>query len=226
MPTDKPRVTITVSKEKLVELEDYRFENKFKNQTQAILSLIDKGLSDFESEIEKAPSMPDEGKKVAEDYLSLDHWGKRVVRSVIDEEKARCESEAARPAPEVDMVYYIVPAFLTAMSAGTGQPSGSEYPDNYRLTKEPPRGTSYIAHVSGDSMAPTYHDGDLVFVHGCEEIPAGRVGVFFMDGQQWVKELGDDVLLSHNPAYPPRPMTEGIRCQGLVLGVCDESYFE
>ena len=47
-----------------------------------------------------------------------------------------------------------------------------------------------------------------------------------MDGQQWVKELGEGVLLSHNPDYEPRPMTEGIRCQGRVLGVCDDTYFE
>ena len=36
---------------------------------------------------------------------------------------------------------------------------------------------------------------------------------------------GDGVMISHNTNYPPRPMTEDIRCQGLVLGVCDESYF-
>ena len=34
------------------------------------------------------------------------------------------------------------------------------------------------------------------------------------------------MLISHNPGYAPRAMTEDIRCQGLVLGVCDESYFE
>ena len=47
-----------------------------------------------------------------------------------------------------------------------------------------------------------------------------------MDGQQWVKKLGDGVLLPHNPEYELRPMTEDIRCPCLVLGVCDESYFE
>ena len=46
------------------------------------------------------------------------------------------------------------------------------------------------------------------------------------DGHRIVKELGEGVLLSHNPKYEPRPMTEDIRCQGRVLGVCDESYLE
>ena len=75
-------------------------------------------------------------------------------------------------------------------------------------------------------MEPTYHDSDLVFVHATEEIPVGHIGAFYMAGQQWIKELGDGVLISHNPGYDPIPMRDDIRCQGLVLGVCDESYFE
>lgn len=50
MPTDKPRVTFAIDEEKLAKLESYRYDNKIKNQTQAILSLIDKGLSLIESE--------------------------------------------------------------------------------------------------------------------------------------------------------------------------------
>ncbi len=47
MPTEKPRVTITVSKEQLEEIEAYRFGNKMKNQTQAILSLVRLGLDEL-----------------------------------------------------------------------------------------------------------------------------------------------------------------------------------
>ncbi len=90
-----------------------------------------------------------------------------------------------------------------------------------------PRGTSCIATVGGESMEPTFHNGDKLFIHTCNDIPIGKIGVFYMDGQMWVKERGDGVLISHNPdpQYFPRPMTEDTRCQGLVLGVCDESYF-
>lgn len=96
------------------------------------------------------------------------------------------------------------------------------------MKKRPPRGTSFIARVNGNSMEPDYHEGDLVFVHATVEIRIGQIGAFFMDGQLWIKELGNGVLISHNPdpQYAPRPFTEDIKCQGLVLGVCDESYFE
>ena len=47
VPTQKPRVTITVDEDQLNEIEDYRFKNRMKNQTQAILSLIEKGLDEL-----------------------------------------------------------------------------------------------------------------------------------------------------------------------------------
>lgn len=173
------------------------------------------------------PLYSSEAEKLARDYDALDDHGQRMVRLVINEEKARCaELAQAAPAREPDeTVYYITSWFYRPMSAGTGEQAGDEQPENLRLIKEPPRGTSYVAPVHGDSMEPTYHSGDKLFIHACEEIEPGQIGVFYMDGQQWVKELGDGELISHNPDYPPRPMTEDIRCQGLVLGVCDDSYF-
>lgn len=181
----------------------------------------------FRHQIKKSPLYSSEAEKLAQDYDGLDRHGKKAVRAVADVEKARCAEQAqAAPARESDeTVYYITSWFYRPMSAGTGEQAGDEQPENLRLTKEPPRGTSYVAPISGDSMEPTYHDGDKLFVHACEEIEPGQIGVFYMDGKQWVKELGEGILISHNPAYPPRPMTEDIRCQGLVLGVCDDSYF-
>lgn len=50
MPTEKPRVTITMTEEQLAQIENYRYGNKMKNQTQAILSLIEKGMDILEAE--------------------------------------------------------------------------------------------------------------------------------------------------------------------------------
>lgn len=50
MPTEKPRITITMSEEQLGQIEDYKFGNKMKNQTQAILSLIEKGMESLDAE--------------------------------------------------------------------------------------------------------------------------------------------------------------------------------
>lgn len=171
----------------------------------------------------------EESLKLAKDFDALDAHGKQVLRLVSNEEMLRCRAQQAKQnAEEIDeekTLYYIVPGYSVPMSAGTGQPGGDEFPENYKLLREPPRGTSFIAPVSGNSMEPSYYDGQLVFVHATENIPVGKVGAFWMDGKQWIKELGDGVLISHNPAYEPRPMTDDIRCQGLVLGTCDKNYF-
>lgn len=51
MPTKKPRITITVYDATDKMLEDYQYSGRHKNRTQAILSLIYKGL---ESELSSA----------------------------------------------------------------------------------------------------------------------------------------------------------------------------
>lgn len=167
-------------------------------------------------------------------YRALDGYGKDMVDTVLDKEATRCTAQKARAARQsteeshemgAESALYYFPMYDSPMSAGTGLLAGQEPPKTTPLVKEPPHDASYIAPVSGDSMEPTYSDGDLLFIQATPEIEVGQVGVFFMDGQQWVKELGRGRLISHNRAYAPIPMTEDIVCQGLVLGVCDESYF-
>lgn len=186
-------------------------------------------LKDLDDGIESSDTLSKEERSHIKKYRSLDQYGKEAVDSILDVECRRCKAaeETKTPLPEEErVVRFSIPGFSLPMSAGTGEEAGQEYPENYTLVKEPPRGTSYIARVSGHSMEPTFNDGNLLFVHACDEIPVGKIGAFFMDGQQWIKELGDGALISHNPEYAPRLMTEDIRCQGLVLGVCDESYIE
>lgn len=187
---------------------------------------------------------PHEMEHLVKKYRLLDPYGKEAVDGVLDVESRRCEaarkeqmeqasetlrksreqSEAAEEIAPEDI--YSIPLYSLPMSAGTGQEAGQEYPEDFLLKKRPPRGTSFIARVSGNSMEPTYHNGDLVFIHATVDIRPSQTGAFLMDGQLWIKELGDGILISHNPDYEPRQFTEDIRCQGLVLGVCDESYFE
>lgn len=58
MPTKNPRVTFTLDQETLNRIDDFRFSAKSKNQTQAILRLLDAGLSAFETETKKSPHQP------------------------------------------------------------------------------------------------------------------------------------------------------------------------
>lgn len=189
--------------------------------------------------IDEVTATPYEMEHLVKKYRVLDEHGKEMVDGALEIEYKRylaAEAEKRRQVALVtqtktdmeaaaESVYYVLPMYYNPSSAGYGEEAGQDRPENVRLIKEPPRGTSYIAPVSGDSMEPTYHDGDLVFVDAQQSPERGEVGIFYMDGQQWIKELGDGVLISRNPAYKPRTMMEDIRCQGRVLGVCDNSYF-
>lgn len=44
MPTKNPRVSFALTDELLREIDEYRYTNRIKNQTQAIISLINRGL--------------------------------------------------------------------------------------------------------------------------------------------------------------------------------------
>ena len=47
MSTEKPRFTVTVSDEMKKSIEDFFHSRKFKNQSQAVNQLIERGLSTY-----------------------------------------------------------------------------------------------------------------------------------------------------------------------------------
>lgn len=96
MATEKPRLSISMDEKTYEKVLEYKEQKGITTQSKAIVQLMEIGIAKMEKEIEKGKTSPysEEVKKVAEDYSSLDHWGKRVVRSVIDNEKARCKEAA------------------------------------------------------------------------------------------------------------------------------------
>lgn len=84
-----------------------------------------------------------------------------------------------------------------------------------------------IITVSGDSMEPTLHDGDDLFVEHTSVIEPGEIGIFTVGGDGYVKEYQPDGLHSHNPAYPVMKFCEDdhVRCVGRVLGVVEKEQY-
>lgn len=76
----------------------------------------------------------------------------------------------------------------------------------------------FIIGVNGDSMEPTFFDGDMVYVEKCQLIETGDIGIFIIHNECYIKEAGEDGLVSHNPRYKTIPGTEEIQCVGRVLG--------
>lgn len=109
-------------------------------------------------------------------------------------------------------------------SAGTGTYLGvdSFYTIYVEDNKETQR-MMFAVPVSGNSMEPSFYDGDLLMVAD-EPVEQGDIGIFVLDGEGYVKQLGHNELISLNPEYEPIPLDESIRVSGRVIGVLDPTW--
>lgn len=227
MPTNKPRVTFALSQGQLERLEDYRIDQRIKNQSQAILSLIEKGLSDIEKSGTAFEEPPEEKRKLDElvkKYRLLDPYGKEAVDGVLDVESRRCEeerqkqaailreqweqSEAAEEiAPDAaEMLVYINPA-----AAGTPLYAESDFERLTFPADKVPRGADFGIRISGRSMEPTVMDGSIAWVRKRQEIPNEAVGIFMLNDAAvckrfFKKDNGSVQLKSDNPDFPDVPL--------------------
>ncbi len=185
----------------------------------------------FDGDSKKAPPISEEAMKLAKDYDGLDHWGQKQVRSVADIEAARMADESRRATgeaveePEDNVAYFPLRCSTQSASAGTGTYLGPEAFETIHVRdNELTRRASFSVPVSGDSMEPRYHDKDILMVEGTERIEPGEIGIFTIDGEGYVKELGNRELISLNPRYDPIPINDSIRCHGRVIGVLEPEW--
>ncbi|MBQ8416961.1 MAG: helix-turn-helix domain-containing protein [Clostridia bacterium] len=78
----------------------------------------------------------------------------------------------------------------------------------------------YALRISGNSMEPKYHDGDILLVQSGESIDVGEAGIFLLDGSGFFKIYAGDRLLSLNPDYAPILLKDfaDVQCKGRVVG--------
>lgn len=112
--------------------------------------------------------------------------------------------------------------FDTPVSAGTGQYLDDSNYIMLDVLEEPPAGAEFIVRVCGDSMEPTYKDGDKLYVNPNLEVNIGDIGIFYVNGDVYVKERAENGLVSHNEKYPKIKFNEydDIECYGQVIGIC------
>lgn len=108
------------------------------------------------------------------------------------------------------------------VSAGAGEPLiDDSYPDFIEVKKsELTENANFAVKINGKSMMPHFKDGDVVLVRSQPYVNIGEIGIFIIDGNGYIKERGDDRLISINPRYNDIYFEEeqDIRCKGLVIG--------
>ncbi|MCB2958404.1 helix-turn-helix transcriptional regulator [Streptococcus suis] len=111
------------------------------------------------------------------------------------------------------------------VSAGTGYWQEDDYDtmvDFY--ADEIPDAKDYdtVAVVVGHSMEPKIKNGDFLFIKLKDQVDLNKIGIFQVDGENYVKKLKSDHLQSLNPDYDNIPFTEDMRTIGEVVDVYRE----
>lgn len=105
-----------------------------------------------------------------------------------------------------------LPVILQKASAGYGQYVDDADIEMVYVKESVPENAGFGIHVSGDSMEPRFHNGDLVWVEKKDTLNSGEIGVFYLDGNIYIKRLeygsSSPCLKSLNRRYKPIPIKE------------------
>lgn len=113
---------------------------------------------------------------------------------------------------------------LYMVSAGTGYEL--DVGDNWDEIEVPDTPTArkadFCLTISGDSMEPRFHNGDIVLVKHCNAIDENEIGIFRIENKGYIKRYGLDRLISLNSKYDDILFSDydsqDIQCLGLVIG--------
>ena len=117
-----------------------------------------------------------------------------------------------------------IPFSLHKVSAGKGYDLNNkdDFEEKNVLETHESIKADFAIEVDGNSMHPTFSNGDIVLIQSCQSIDIGEVGIFAVNGKGFIKERGDGCLISHNPdpEFAPIIIHEGDehKCWGKVIG--------
>ena len=177
--------------------------------------------------------------RLVESFRQLDTHGQELVLLVLDKEKERVQSgelavtpkSAARilmqppvraeSAVPSGLGKRVIRLFDMPVSAGMGIDLSDESATELRIPDTvKTQDADYALRISGNSMEPKFHDGDILLVQNCDSVEVGELGIFILDGEGYFKKFDGDRLLSLNPIYAPIPLRDftDIQCAGRVIG--------
>lgn len=170
--------------------------------------------------IDKLMTVDEMEKDLLREWLSLDEASRKsfldVLRKIVAADQKRQTAASKRAA------YLLHRLSRHKVSAGLGYNLDDD--DNWQeaevVETAAVHRADFAVEVDGDSMEPDYLNGDILLVQSTPTIEVGEVGVFTLNGDGYVKELGEGELLSRNPEYDPIPIHESdsLQCWGRVIG--------
>ncbi len=192
-------------------------------------------------------TLDEEEMDMVERFRTLDARGRETVLSLIEQESTytaaprvatpvRTQHRAARVIEAQSLSDRLAAAYATSdngigrrtlplydlpVSAGPGVALDEELADEITVRDNSrTREADYALRISGNSMEPRYHDGDILLVQECEMLEFGELGIFILDGSGFFKVYGGDRLYSLNPEYGDILLKDfdDVRITGRVIG--------
>ena len=145
-------------------------------------------------DIDVFPELPSEEHRLLSLWRKADEIDQSTIWNIL-----RRYEEPGDDKKVIYIRHYLVPAAAGYASAIEGE--------DYELIELPadaPRGADFCISISGDSMEPYIHDGEMVYVKRGAELKDFEPGIFFVDGNVYCKQYcpgyaGEFYLLSANP---------------------------
>ncbi len=191
-------------------------------------------FQDETRELYENEASPEEFENIIKKYRLIAEYspdGAVVVDTVLDREyaiaeKLREQKEQLEKVQRMDMEVSeeIVPLRLWSYygkiaCAGTGF-IFDDIPSD--TVQAPDANADFVIGVNGDSMEPDYSDGEKLYIKKVENINPGEVGIFTINNECFLKEYGEDGLVSKNKKYDDIPGNEDVRLIGKVVGKVKE----
>ena len=128
------------------------------------------------------------------------------------------------PRRELDSIRVIRNAVPILGTIGCGSLKEPDtIPDGYADLPDGVR-ADFALRCEGDSMEPTFIDGDLVLIRQQPEVENGQIAAVNVEGETTLKHVyhqqGGVLLVADNPAYSPMFFSDGkdVIIQGLAVG--------
>jgi len=184
---------------------------------------------------------------VMESWRALDERGQRTVETVLEQQlgeqkPATAKAQRSSPARSARIIapeslqsklaaaYEVsdngfgrrtLPLYDLPVSAGVGVMLDGDSADEITVSDNSrTREADFALRISGNSMEPRYHDGDILLVEEADSVEFGELGIFILDGCGFFKVFGGDRLYSLNPEYGDILLKDfrDVRVAGRVIG--------
>lgn len=120
-------------------------------------------------------------------FEALDEHGKALVRMILDAEYARC----VKVPVVIEKPKKIIPLFGVSFAAGPGEPDTEAPFEDYEVDADSK--AEFAIRVSGDSMEPELHDGEIALCTK-RRPEIGEIVVCLVNGSFYVKQFITDGL--------------------------------